>query len=82
LSLVKDCKSSLLSDLTLKSLGKLSEEGDLWEKVTREAQLDKFRTVDVPDRENPGKIKEISLMFLDMLSIEGCLDKGAWERAA
>jgi len=61
LSLVKDCKSSLLSDLTLKCLGKLSEERDLWMKVTREAQLDKFRTVDVPDRENPGMMKEISL---------------------
>jgi len=51
----------LLSDLTLKCLGKLSEEMDLWVMVTREAQLDKFRTFDVPDSQNPGMVEEIPL---------------------
>ena len=60
-SLVKACDSSLLSDLTLKCLGKLSEEMDLWVMVTQEAQLDKFRTFDVPDSENPGMMEEIPL---------------------
>ena len=60
-SLVKACDSSLLSDLTLKCLGKLSEEMDLWVMVTREAQLDKFRTFDVPDSQNPGMMEEIPL---------------------
>ena len=61
LSLVKACNSSLLSDLTLKCLGELSEEMDLGVKVAREAQLDKFRTFDVPDSENPGMMEEIPL---------------------
>ena len=60
-SLVKACDSSLLSDLTLKCLGKLSEEMELWVMVTREAQLDKFRTFDVPDSQNPGMMEEIPL---------------------